>query len=267
VPVSALMLRQGMRGHGPDLSVDPYRHLKVAVAESSGGVVQCVSQKASKAKQPLLKASKKITKGTHGGKRAEQIRLARLYKIAVSGDTHESEHTVGFEPINRTSGLKRGSGGRARRLENIAAAYQERKARHRQHIGTGSRGTADDSGFNATSYRESQRSLIESGDVSSAVQLNQLGYAFDPEFRKSRNTSEAKAAGDSFREMVGNMSHLTYAHGDQDVHIPIDATQRAEMHLSRDVAETGQYPSRMQENLVRKTYGLPELQLTEDEAK
>lgn len=215
---------------------------------------------ASRKKDPAFVTALKSKVGTHGSKKREQQRLSKLHKIKVSGDTHQSEHTVGFEPLNRTSNLKRGSKGRARKLENEAPAYQEELERHRQHIGTGSRGTADASGFNAESYREAQRALIEKGDVSSAVQLNQLGYAFDPKFQQNRNTATAKASDDSFNEMVTNMSELTYAQGDEDVPVSVGPTQQAEMHLSRLAATSGQYPDLKTQNAVRKLYDLPEIE-------
>ncbi|HEY0044664.1 MAG TPA: DUF4157 domain-containing protein [Allosphingosinicella sp.] len=214
--------------------------------------------KAPKDKNKAVRLGR-YTIGQHGAKKAEQRRLSAAYAMAVTGDTHESEHTLGFEPINRSSGLRRGTSGRARRLENIAHAYQERKALHRDHIGTGTHSTPDESGFHSEGYRQAQRSLMEVGDVSSAVQLNQLGYAFDPAFRSAAGTAEGQAATDSFRTMVGGMENVTYASGDMDVEVPVDAKARAEMHLSRDVAQSGAYPTREQENAVRKLYGVEEL--------
>ena len=194
--------------------------------------------------------------GQHGYKKKEQQRLARKYRIKVTGSTHESEHTVGYEPIGRTSGEKRGKGARARKLEQFAAAYQEVKDLHRRHIGTGTHSSKDKSGFNSEGYRAAQRSLIESGQVGNAIQLNQLGYAFDPTFRQTLTTSEGQAATDSFHSMIGSLTGLTYAQGGTDVTAPVDAQQRAEAHLSRFVAQNRRYPSRAEENDVRKLYGL-----------
>ncbi len=192
-------------------------------------------------KTPAVKPTRPgpYTIGSHGYKKKEQQELSTKYGINVSGATHESEHTIGFEPLNQTSGEKRGKGTRARKLENTAPAYQEVKDFHRSHIGTGSHGTADESGFTSTGYREAQRNLLTSGDVSSAVQLNQLGYAFNPVFQSSSKTKEREAADESFARMVGNMNTFTYAQGQQDVDVPVDEFQREEMLLSRMFAEKG----------------------------
>lgn len=198
--------------------------------------------------------------GQHGAKGREQKRLSKRYGIKVTGSTHESEHTIGFEPLNQTSGIKRGTAGRIRTLENKAPAYQEYKPLHRDHIGTGTTNTVDKSGFNSHTYRQYQRSLVESGDVSSAVQLNQLGYSFDPKFKKLSSTPEGKSANDSFNTMVENMEGVTYAKDTNDVNVNVDAKQRAEMHLSRIAAQTGKYPTEEQENEVRKKYGLPSIE-------
>lgn len=218
-------------------------------------VIQCGRDKSKRSKKKLgtSKIRKKppyaqpktvilrgrYTKGQHGFKKSEQKRLATKYGITISGDTHESEHTVGFEPLNQTSGLKRGSGGRARTLENTAPAYQEVKSLHRANIGTGMHSTTDESGFTSTTYRDYQRKLIESGDVSSAVQLNQLTYAFDPNFHKLVKTPEGQVATDSFKEMVKSLKKLTYAQGDTDVAVTINERQQAEMIAARAQIELG----------------------------
>jgi len=199
---------------------------------------------------------RKYLPGMHGFKGNEQKRLSSKFGISVSGRTHESEHTVGFEPINQTSGLRRGSKGRASDLENLAPAYQEVYESHRAHIGTGTRSTADKTGFTSDTYRASQRSLIESGNVSSAVQLNQLGYAFDPAFRERAGTAKGKAASDSYNVMVGGMKKFTYAKGREDATIDVDPRQRAEMYLARIAAQTGQWPTPEQIAKAKKIFGV-----------
>ncbi len=181
--------------------------------------------------------------GQHGAKKREQDRLTKEYGFKVSGKTHESEHPVGFEPLNQTSGLKRNTPGRASDLENKAPAYQEMEPLHSAHIGTGTRNSRDASGFNSTEYRDTQRSLIESGDISSAVQINQLGYAFNPAFRQGMNTAKGRAATDSYQTMVKNMNSVTYAQGSQDINVPVDRRQQQEMLLGREAALTGKWPT------------------------
>lgn len=198
----------------------------------------------------------RYSKGTHGFKKSEQARLKRLLNISVTGSSHESEHTIGFEPLNRTSGRKRGKTTEAKVLENLAPAYQEVKSSHRDHIGTGTRMTPDESGFNSQTYRDTQRSLIESGDVSSAVQINQLGYAFDPYFRIAASTTEGEAARDSFNTMIENMSKVSYAEGLDVKSVDVDATSQAEMYLARIAAETGEWPTADQIKDAKEKFGV-----------
>lgn len=213
-----------------------------------------------KAARGIRKPASKRTRylaGTHGYKKYEQRRLRELLGITVSGSTHESEHTIGFEPLNQRSGYKRGKNRRVKVLENLAPAYQEVKASHRQHIGTGTRLTPDASGFNSPSYRQSQRALIEAGDISSAVQINQLGYAFDPDFQRRASTREGKAARDSYYRMIENLNSVEYATGPEtNARVNVDATQRAEMYLARLAAETGQWPSAQQIAEAKQKFGV-----------
>jgi hypothetical protein len=207
---------------------------------------------------PIESAKVKYHLGQHGAKEREQTRLSESFNFRVHGPTHQSEHPIGFEPLNRTSGLKRGAPGRATSLENIGPAYQEVFTLHRAHIGTGTGKRPGASGFNSQEYRNTQRSLIESEDISSAVQINQLDYAFNKKFRRiSTKTIEGRVSNDSFDTMVSNMRIVTYARDTEDVSVAVDATQRAEMYLSRRVALTGSFPSIEEENEARQLFGLP----------
>jgi hypothetical protein len=219
---------------------------------------QKAQQKKSKIKkQPDKKTTKtKYQVGQHGFKKKEQKRLQEKYKIALSGSTHESEHTVGFEPLNQTSGLKRGTAGVARTLENTAPAYQEVKELHRQHIGTGTHSQRDESGFNSAEYRQTQRSLIEQREVGIAVQINQLGYAFDPNFRKLATTTEFQAATDSFNVMVENLNSLEFLQGINPVNVAVTPKQKVEMYLSRFVVIKGRYPTKQEEEDAKKKFGV-----------
>jgi len=194
--------------------------------------------------------------GTHGDKRNEQQRLTQAFGTTVSGRSHESEHVVGYEPLAQTGNLPRQGSKRARELENGAAAYQEVKDFHRAHIGTGTRRTADASGFDATSYRFAQRGLVEAGDVSSAVQLNQLGYAFLPGFQDDRDAVGSRMADDSYDRMVDHLEAMTYADGRVDRTVGVDAVQQAEMYLARRAAQTGQWPSAAEIAAAKRRFGV-----------
>lgn len=179
----------------------------------------------------------------HGAKKQEQQRLTALFEETVSGDTHESEHTIGYEPLSQTGNLPRGKSTRARELENHAPAYQESKPMHRAHIGTGTTSERDESGMSSHEYRAAQRAMVEAGDVSSAVQLNQLGYAHMPEFQAETGWQK-DAADDSYAHMVTGMDQVTYASGKTEQSVSVSPMQQVEMLVARDAARTGQWPDR-----------------------
>ena len=182
--------------------------------------------------------------GQHGAKRREQRRLTEIYGERVNGRTHESEHTIGFAPLNETSGTKRGGSKIIRQLEKDAWAYQEHKPMHRAHIGTGTQGSQDLSGFNSDTYRITQRSLVEAGNISSAVQVNQLAYAFLPGFQAPQPSLRLRIADDSFRTMVQNMDQVQFATDNDFDKRSVSKHDRLEMYLSRLVARgEGEGPS------------------------
>lgn len=198
--------------------------------------------------------------GQHGAKTREQTRLSGLMDQKVSGDTHESEHTIGYEPLAQTGGLERGKSPRARRLENVAPAYQEVGPMHRAHIGTGTRQTPDASGFDATSYRATQRSLTEAGDISSAVQINQLGYAFIDGFQPGGKEQEVadQQADNSYGTMIENLRSVMYADGEQERIVDVGAASRAEMFLARRAAKTGVWPTSEEIGEAKRRFGVEE---------
>jgi len=207
--------------------------------------------------------------GKHGNKKNEQGRLGEKFGTTISGDTHESEHTIGYEVLRGGDGaLKRGDSAEARRLENVAPAYQEEKPFHRAHIGTGSRKQRDTSGWNATSYRSDQRTALEEGHVGNAVQLNQLGYAFIKDFQQRSEAEGRHAADDSYDTMVEHIGSVEYGtEGGATRTAGVSAEERAEMELSRRVARgewldkdgKNGFPPLSVENEVRKKHGLPEV--------
>src|SRR5215467_15676061 len=97
--------------------------------------------------------------GTHGFREYEQDRLG------TSGDTHQSEHPIGYEVIRRHLGLSgpqaRSGTGLQGQLERRAPAYQEVKAYHRAHVGTGtSTRRQHPSDMNSQTYRNAQLELL-----------------------------------------------------------------------------------------------------------
>jgi hypothetical protein len=202
-------------------------------------------------KQTFSPKRNKYDPGTHGAKKSEQKRLNTLYKasgVRVTGDVFHSEHTIGFAPLAETADVDRGKGDRARTLENQAYAYQEQKDFHVDNIGTGNKAMTDESGFNSKTYRSTQRSLVKSGNVSAAVQINQLTYAFQKNFKKTPQNNREKTlreiSNDSFNVMVSSMKKVTYAQEDENVTVNVSRRAQAEMYLGRRVAQTGLNPTR-----------------------
>ncbi len=218
----------------------------------------------------------RFTLGQHGAKSQEQIRLTKLLADIVSGSTHESEHTIGYAVL-ADGKLPRQESKDAQVLEYIAPAYQEVHALHRDHIGTGSRPTRDQTGMNAFEYREMQRGLLV-GDtayhqylanrtdkptigvsptekhnaVSNAVQINQLGYGQQlhaGNYPLISNTA-LKQANNSYNTMVSNMSSVTYM---KDVnaaeYVTVDDASKLEMILARSAAVSGEWPKLQAEQI------------------
>lgn len=194
-------------------------------------------QKRKKAKSAL---------GTHGGKVSEQKRLKAKFGLKVSGDSHQSEHAIGYAVA--ADGAPRGENGA---LERAMPAYQEQYGFHRAHVGTGSGADADE-------YRDHQRALLESGAPGVAVQLNQLHYAFQEGFQDDRGV-EGQQADDSYNVMVQAMRSVPYFANGQTQSADVSAKERAEMRLTRSAATTGKFPTIAEENEARRLENLPEL--------
>ncbi|OLZ59641.1 RHS repeat-associated core domain-containing protein [Amycolatopsis keratiniphila] len=213
--------------------------------------------------------------GTHGAKKREQNRLTEKYdnelkadgREKVSGDSHESEHPVPYEAIGRGSGGARGSSHEQKDLENHAWAYQEAKPAHSSHIGTGNKGDQDltegsakPSGFkNSQDYRDSERNALEGGDANTAIQLNQLDYAFRDGFKNTDGTLDGKIADDSYHKMIDDAhasgKGLTYSTGPGTTATtpPLSSHDVKELHMTRDTIRDGDWPEEMKRQ-NRETY-------------
>lgn len=214
-----------------------------------------------KPKIEILKKNprRKYYPGYHGYKTYEQKRLKGLFNETVSGKTHESEHPIGFEPINQTSEIKRGKSARSRGLENLAPAYQEEHDRHRDHIGTCTHGTPDESGFNSHTYRNSQRELLMQNEPGVAIQLNQLGYAFDQNFKFSSEKSQWQS-NNSFEQMAREAKSFDIADDYEDKkgnhvvrnrQVTFKPNDYQEMLLSRTSALLKRYPNEMERSILQ----------------
>lgn len=181
-----------------------------------------------------IKKTRKYSVGQHGYKKYEQQRLKKLLGKAVSGKTHQSEHYFGFAALNQTSGQSRKESGE---FERNAYAYQEAYQSHRDHVGTGSSKQIGPTGLSSETYRNDTRMLLESGDVSSAGQLNTLGYAFQPDFSKRAQTIEGQQASNSFTHMMSGMDSVSYMQGNKQVSVPVSDYDRLEQLAARYAVE------------------------------
>ena len=178
----------------------------------------------------------------HGAARRERKALAIRFKTKVDGTTHESEHPIGVFVLLGSQHKLRSKNSAVRSVENCAPAYQEVEYLHKAHIGTYNRKAPDASGFNAATYRKATKALLKDQKVAVAIQLNQLGYAFNPEFRG--DTVAHKIADASFETMARDMKEFSYYEGDslQEASL-VSEEDRWEMLIARQIARTGKWPT------------------------
>ena len=179
----------------------------------------------------------------HGAAKKERKGLGEEFNTKVDGNTHESEHPIGMAVLLASQSNLRGKNPDTRRIENCAPAYQEFRPLHRAHIGTGTKNEIDGSGFNSHSYRETLKVLIEDAEPAAAIQINQLCYAFDPEFRG--DSVDHQVAEASFNNMASTMKEFPrYDDGGTEVAVAaVTDEERLEMLVARHVARTGKYPT------------------------
>ena len=180
--------------------------------------------------------------GTYGFRNKERERLD------VEQGSTESEHAVSYQAASRHNSFARKSRD-GRKWENILPAYLEETRFHRENIGTGRKDTPDASGFNSRSYWDSQYNLLEQDDFATAVQLNQLTYAYQPDFKTS---PFGTVSDQSFHNMVmtpmiptPNATHTGYDFREPTI------DERVEMEAARWAARTGDYPTRAQVEEIR----------------
>lgn len=178
---------------------------------------------------PPLPLGRGAADGTHGSRRKEQK------FFMTTGASHESEHTIGYavaHPFTKRSSKEGG------RLERNAPAYQEVRNAHRGHVGTGS-------GQNADEYRAHQRvALVANGadGVSIAVQLNQLEYGHQKNFRGADTSPDQAIADKSYARMVGSMRTVHHSVRDGQLTAQeVSGDAQREMLMARQLARNGDH--------------------------
>lgn len=195
--------------------------------------------------------------GTYGARMRERARLLREYNASVSGRTHESEHTVGFDSASHNSGHPRGSNREIRRHEGEMPAYYETHRAHRDHIGTGTSSTADATGMNSRQYRDAQYTALEDNNPSAAIFQNQMGFAHQPSFHAATGTVAGDQADDSFRHMIGARGHVPYydTSGERQRTRRLYRDEQADLHSAREQMRTRQYPTAAEQDEIMRQYG------------
>lgn len=184
--------------------------------------------------------------GTYGYRRQDQR------DFGTTGRTYEAEHAVGFAPANRNNPFTRKSK-EGRLYEDALPAYQEKRPFHRQHIGTGNKTQTDASGFNSTTYRNAQQTLVDNGEYATAVQLNQLDYAFMQGFQADPMGTPADQ---SFTRMASVPFFPAPNAGGRGYHaVPRTEEDRVNMEAARLAARTGQWPTESDLYRIRHQIG------------
>ena len=198
--------------------------------------------------------------GSYGTRNNDRENLRRLGLGPVDNKTHQAEHPIGFQSLVLSADpdldvhRRMFVGGQ---IERMAPSYYEHIDSHREHIGTGNRGT-DGSGMSSTTYRESQNRALAEGSPGNAFQLNQIGYAHLPNFRDRATTSKGRIASISFFNMLRQYpSEVIFLNNDGSAGVArLTPQQRAEAHIARLTAERGHYLSRDEQIEIAAEYNV-----------
>lgn len=175
--------------------------------------------------------------GTYGNRGKEKKYLEEKFGKKIKGDsTHQSEHVVGYKVIDQVNDRKKSEEGKQHEAQ--APAYYEQFQPHREHPGTGTSKTIGPSGFSSETYRRDTRRLIESDGYAEAVQINQLGYAFQDEKTNPRQDDDVAfaQANASYRRMVMGVNEFSHYKDDGTKHTQkITFKEKVEQLLARDI--------------------------------
>jgi hypothetical protein len=247
-PPARATIQPMMMGMGPPPPPPPWR---------GGGCPYCFSPLCIKGSKCRNTKRSKYKTFQHGGKKREQQRLRGRWRRRVTGDTHQSEHPFGFAVLRGDITGTRGEGEIMREIENTAPAYQEHHDSHRDHIGTGTSGTADDTGLNSTEYRDWTGQALRDHNPDIAMAINQIGYA--QQHRTGDDPVELRQADDSYNMMVRNMGTIPMGVGGQIVQQPAPTNrQRLDMLIFRWIMRHGRQPSYEEEERIATENGLLE---------
>lgn len=166
----------------------------------------------------------------------------------IEGDDSTSDYTITSELSNQNN--------YSSQLQNKTSGTQPETRLHETYIGTTTFSSADSPSFTLASYLEPQRNLVEAGDINSVLQLSQLDYALNPDFQTILQTPESKATNDSFEQMTRNMVPSSYTKGNKDITVTPILRDKVEMILARRMAETGRFPTKVEEDEIRGMLGL-----------
>ena len=238
---------------GKTLAPPPFQ-LKADPLSSSQQPVQMARSKKKRKREddtddPKVKKRRNTyTSAQYGGKGQEQKRLSTKFKAKVNGQNFQNEHIIGFQSLANVKG-SRGSNAHFNDIENFAPTYYEEYRHHRKNINTGNKTkTIDGSGFNATTFRMTQREMLKDGDLSGPMQINQLSYAHQGGFQTGKNGPSIKErqANNSFLNMVTNTNEVTFVGENGDQTLNMTQCDRYEVLVSRFAAKNSRYPNSLE---------------------
>lgn len=241
--------------------------VQLIMEKQSNSTVQMVKEfkptdSKKKSKVPTSKSKgTKYKKGQYGFRATEKKYLEKVFNKKISGTaTHQSEHVIGYKVIDRVNGRKKSQQGKQHEAE--APAYYERYKAHRDHPGTGTSKQIGPSGFSSETYREDTRRLIETGGYPVAVQINQLGYAFQDEETNSRQGDDVERtqANESYKRMVMSVDEFSHYKDDGTKHTQkITFKEKVEQLIARDLQSKEipwPYTEQILSDHLKRKYGL-----------
>jgi hypothetical protein len=209
------------------------------------------------------KAATLTDPGTYAYREQEKKRVG----IQTGSGTHESEHVYGYHAVHPDVGRKTQDG---KALEGSMPAYHEVRPLHRAHAGTGSGGlNSEESAWShSDDYRRDQAATLadpvarrQGTSVSNGYQLNQLGYAHQlasgghqysgpaSNYGGPGGAEAMNKANESYATMVQHDPAIAHnfggARSDQ-----LGSKGQAEVVLAREIALSGNWPSRGRQNEV-----------------
>jgi hypothetical protein len=97
---------------------------------------------------------------------------------------------------------------------------------------------------------------LNDGNPGVAMQLHSLNLSHQQNFRESSRLPEGKVSRNSFEQMLWHTSSVRRVNNDGSMQdINFTPVQKAEVELSRNIAETGRWPTAQEIEVTMRKYG------------